>query len=336
MPIGWRLPSAIIGTGVVAATFVTALVLFGESAAIFSSIVISFENLNLVMSRITMNDIFITFFAFISFLLGHLYVKTNKFKYLFFTSLTLGFAIASKWSGIYAIAGVGLYIVFNQFRKKGVDFKWVLLLVIPAFVYLLSYGQFWLQGHTIKDFIDLNKQIWWYENRRDLQHNYATTPLYCVPKGVDGPKTFCPWVLDVRGVYFSYESYGQKAGYIYAIGNPLIFWFGVLAISYLIGKYLEEKKREYLLIILGYFIFWVPWIFTPRILFLHHYLPSLPFLSIASGFVLSKIYQTKYKFAAILIILAFAGMFFFLYPITTGFPINVTSIDHYMILKTWR
>src|SRR3989344_8022414 len=50
---GWRLPGAIFGTGVVAGVFILGLVLFNPTVAVFSSLVIAFENLTFVMSRIT-------------------------------------------------------------------------------------------------------------------------------------------------------------------------------------------------------------------------------------------------------------------------------------------
>ncbi|MBI3282652.1 phospholipid carrier-dependent glycosyltransferase [Candidatus Curtissbacteria bacterium] len=335
-PIGWRLPSAIFGTAIVGATYLAAFVLFGPVVAIFSAAVLAFENLNLVMSRITMNDVFVVFFIVVSFVFGHKYLSTNKFKHLLLTCLLLGLSVASKWTGAYAILAVGAYIFFGKMKERKVDFKLILLLAIPAAVYLLSYGQFWLQGHSVRQFIDLHKQIWWYQNRHDLEHSYGTTPLFCVPKGLEGPKTWCPWFLNSRGVYFSYEQYDQRAGYIYALGNPLIFWSGILAVSYLIGKYLDERKKEYLLILLGYFIFWVPWIFTPRLLFLYHYLPSIPFLAISIGLVLTSIWRTRFKYLSILILLIFAGAFFYFYPITSGFPIEPESIEKYMWLSTWR
>ena len=335
-PIGWRIPSAIFGTALVAATFALAYVLFGPAVAIFSAAIIGFENLNLVMSRIAMNDVFATFFILISFVLAYVYVQKKNFKYLFLTSLFLGFSVATKWSGFWAIVAVGLYAAIFKLKRKDFDFRLVTLVIVPVVVYLLSYGQFWLQGHSTRQFIDLHKQIWWYQNRSDLEHSYGTTPLYCVPKGLEGPKTWCPWVINSRGVYFSYEQYGERAGYIYALGNPLIFWAGILAVSFLIGKYFEEKKKEYLLILLGYFIFWVPWIFTPRLLFLYHYLPSIPFLSISLGIVLASIWKTKFRVVSVLILLVFAAAFFYFYPISTGLPIEPESIGRYMWLKSWR
>src|SRR3989339_589917 len=308
---GWRLPSLVFGTAIIPATFILAYILFGPLAAIFASTVIAFENLTFVMSRITMND-------------------------LLLTSIFLGLALASKWTGLYAIVVIFGYIVWPSIKKNEFYFKFLLLLIVPILIYLGSYGQFWIQGHSIRQFIDLHKQIWWYQNTRNLKHSYSTTPLYCVPEGLDGPKTWCPWALDTRGVYFSYEQYGTKAGYIYALGNPLILWAGIVAVSYLIGKFIEEKSKTYLLVLAGYFIFWLPWIFTPRVLFFYHYLSSIPFLSIALGLTLAKLFGTKLVFISILILGIFIAVFFYFYPISSGWPIEVAAIEKYMWLKTWR
>lgn len=335
-PFAWRLPSAIFGTGIVLATFFLAYFIFGLKVAVFSSIVIAFENLNLVLSRITMNDVFVTFFIIVSFTFGYLYLKNNLLKFLILTAIFLGLSVASKWTGFYAIGAIFGLVVFKKLLKRKIEFRDLLLLVIPALIYLLSYGQFWLQGHTWKQFADLHKQIWWYQNKHDLEHSYGTTPIYCVPKGLDGQKTFCPWVLDIRPVYYSYEQYDKKAGYIYALGNPLIFWVGFVAVFYLTLKNLKSRDRKTLFILLGYFIFWVPWILTPRIMFLSHYLPSIPFMAILLGFVLSKLHFGKYKYLVYLLLAFFVFTFFYFYPISTGYPIEVQAISKYMWISSWR
>ncbi|OGD97511.1 hypothetical protein A3A49_02960 [Candidatus Curtissbacteria bacterium RIFCSPLOWO2_01_FULL_38_11b] len=369
-PLGWRLPSVIFGTAIIPLTFILAFLLFGPIAAIFSATVIAFENLTFVMSRITMNDVFVTVFSLVAFIFLVLHSQKKKFIYLVLCALFLGFAVSSKWTGAYTILAVAVFIFFVRLRgflrlRTKLNFvgvatvpRYSLILIIPAVIYLLSYGQFWLQGHSVKQFVDLNKQIWWYQNRHDLEHTYGTTALFCVPKGTSAEKTWCPWILNARGVYFSYEQYGSpsgeagdkqslqssnsensaglKAGYIYALGNPLIFWGGIIAVSFVLGKFIEERKKEYALILLGYFVFWVPWIFTPRLMFLYHYLPSLPFLAISLGVSLAAIYKTKFKYATIVILLVFIAVFFYFYPISSGLPIDPNSIDRYMWLSTWR
>jgi len=335
-PVAWRLPSAIFGTALILATAILATVMFGKKAGVFAGLVLAFENLTLVMSRITMNDIFIAFFSVCAFIFAALYSKKQKFIWIFLASVSLGLAIASKWTGVYALIIVLAFIFFETLRNKKSLIPLLTIAIVPFFIYLASYGQFWLQGHSARQFIDLHKQIWWYQNRSDLQHPYGTTALFCTPKGLDGPKSWCPWILDIKGVYFSFETYGPKNGYIYALGNPLIFWTGLIAISYLIGKLISERNGKLSLILMGYFIFWVPWIFSPRLLFLYHYLPSLPFLAIALGIFLKDIWGTKFKFLTILAILIFAAAFFYFYPITSGFPINPQVLEKIMWLETWR
>src|SRR4030042_3978419 len=189
-PSGWRLPNLLFGTAIIPATFVLAFIIFGPIAAIFASTVIAFENLTFVMSRITMNDVFLTFWIIVSFIFFTLYVKNKSWKNLILTSVFLGLALSSKWPALYAILAILMLLFWNQIKDKKFDLvKFVPILIIPPILYLLSYGQFWLQGHSIQQFIDLHKQIWWYQNTRQLKHGYGTTPLYCVPEGLDGPKT---------------------------------------------------------------------------------------------------------------------------------------------------
>ncbi|MBI2599246.1 phospholipid carrier-dependent glycosyltransferase [Candidatus Curtissbacteria bacterium] len=335
-PIAWRLPSAIFGAAIIPLVFLLALLMFGPVTAVFSASVIAFENLNLAMSRITMNDIFLTLFVVASFIFTVLYDRQRKFKYKVVTVIFLGLAVASKWTGIWALAVVATYIIFSDFKKRTFKIGSLLLFILPGIIYLASYGQFWIQGHSFADFLGLHKQIWSYQNRRDLEHAYGTTPLFCVPNGLNGPRDFCPWILDARGVYFSFEGYGQKAGYIYALGNPLVFWFGAGAVIYLLKEFIKKRSQQVFLILAAYFVFWVPWIFSPRILFLHHYLPSIPFLSIALGLALAKIWEGRYRFLAVAVVATIVLTFFYFYPISSGYPIAMDAIDRYMWLKSWR
>ncbi len=336
-PFGWRLPSVIFGTAIIPSVFVLSFILFGPIVAIFASTVIAFENLTFVMSRITMNDVFVTFFILNAFTFLVSYLKTLKFKFLFLCSIFLGLAIASKWTGFYAILFSSVVVTIDQLLRKRITIFPLILVFVPLLIYLASYGQFWLQGHGVDDFFNLHKQIWWYQNRGDLQHSYGTTPLQCVPEGLSGKRSWCPWILDARGVYFSYEEYDDNlAGYIYALGNPLVFWSGLIAVAYLIGKYFDTRDFKLLLIVGAYGIFWVPWIFSPRIMFLYHYLPALPFLAVALGVALGDVYYSKLKFLAVFALVVFIAVFFYFYPISSGWPISKIAIDKYMWLNSWR
>ncbi|MBI2012445.1 phospholipid carrier-dependent glycosyltransferase, partial [Candidatus Curtissbacteria bacterium] len=157
VPFGWRLPSVIFGTAIIPLTFILTNLLFGPTAAVFASTVLAFENLTFVMSRITMNDVFMVFWILLSLIFAILAVRSQRLRYLVLTSAFLGLAVATKWSALYAIIAVASYIFFAHLRGGKALLKLSSLITIPALIYLASYGQFWLQGHSISQFVDLHR-----------------------------------------------------------------------------------------------------------------------------------------------------------------------------------
>src|SRR3972149_6500647 len=85
-PLAWRLPSAIFGTALIWETAILATVMLGKKAGLIAGLILAFENLTLVMSRITMNDIFIAFFSVCAFIFAAMYSKKQKFIWLFSSS----------------------------------------------------------------------------------------------------------------------------------------------------------------------------------------------------------------------------------------------------------
>lgn len=154
------------------------------------------------------------------------------------------------------------------------------------------------------------------------------------------------WPLNLYPVwyYVEYHKNGLISN-IFASGNPILFWLGVGAILITIYDFiLTLRKRNdpehysaiekdhplklspkdsYLLLLLGFFVFWLPWIFSPRIMFLYHYSPSVPFLSLALGHQISLITNHKSsKWLGIIILLLISLGFLIIYPILTGIPLN--------------
>ena len=153
-PLAWRLPSAIFGTALILATVILATVMFGKKAGVFAGLILAFENLTLVMSRITMNDIFIAFFSVCAFIFAALYSKKQKFIWLFYSSVFVGLAVSSKWTGAYALLIVLAFVFLERIRNQKSLIPLLTIAIVPFFIYLASYGQFWLQGHSARQFID--------------------------------------------------------------------------------------------------------------------------------------------------------------------------------------
>jgi hypothetical protein len=254
----WRLFSSVFGVLVIVAVYLLAKELFGSrKMALVAALVASFDGLMLAMSRIAMNDIYVTFFMLMALYSYRRAVrgKGSVEKWLL-VGVFAGLAAATKWSGVFVIALIGMWEVGRRWmglkdagRRRmaifgagllgsgavGVEvftrleelmgvMKWVVeiwlggllalvaywlsrvvgwkhlarlvlvLVVIPGVIYLVAFGQFWLQGHTVAQFKELHRQIWWYQTNLEATHPYQSKPWQ--------------WVLNLKPVWF-YVNYQE-------------------------------------------------------------------------------------------------------------------------------
>ncbi|MEW6055103.1 MAG: phospholipid carrier-dependent glycosyltransferase [Bdellovibrionota bacterium] len=332
---GMRLSSAIFGTLVIALTFLIGIELLGSTrAALISIFLLSIEGLAFVQSRVAMIDSHFLAFGLLGLLF---YIKWRKDRerklFLSLAALALGLALATKWSAIYLFGLLGADIVllwFNAPRRPKVRTVlswWLVLFGIPPIIYLISYSQFFSFGYNWAQFVELQRQMWWYHTNLDKTHSYQSVPWQ--------------WVLNLRPVwmYVNRPSESQTAN-IYNLGNPVIFYFGLYAIYRLAKDFRATWKWEYGFMLGAYFILWLPWVFSPRIMFLYHYLPAVPWLCLASGWVLEKwsldaelSRRKKFRVTIGLAALWFAVF----YPHLTALPVPVKFADSvYFFLSSWR
>lgn len=306
---GWRFPGAILGTLSILLVFLITKELFNDNfIALLASGALSLDGLFLVMSRVGMNDIYMVFFALLSL---YFYVKNRNF----FSALSFGLSLASKWSAVWMIPIIFL-THFVLKRKVKISYLWFLLL--PPLFYLLSYIPMFTSGHTFNQFIEVQKQMWWYHTRLKATHPYQSS--------------WWSWPFLIRPVWF-YTSGLMKGviGNIYAFGNPIIFWTGLISV-FISGIFaFFEKNKKVGLIVFAYTIFFAPWALSPRIMFIYHYLPSIPFMAILIGYVLKKYQKLIVPFFAISLI-----AFLYLFPHLTGIKIPVDLDLSYYWFPSWR
>ena len=355
----FRFPAVIFGVGVVYLTYLLALEIFKkEKIALFSAILISFDGLLFVMSRIGMADVYFLFFLLLTIYLA------LKQKYAW-SGVCLGLSIATKWTGIYLYPVIGAILISKLFKnqvclssrlnqdcrppKNRVFTPYFLHLggvvilsfvLIPMVVYLLVYTPFFTSGHSWEKFLELQRQMWGYHTNLKATHNYQSQAW--------------SWPLMLRPVWFWVNYKGDKIANIYNLGNPAIWWIGLLILPVAIWKAIKasffspsrshfvpprrclksDTSEEGLpLVVFCYFAFWLPWLFSPRIMFLHHYLPAIPFLCILIAWFLDKIKKELFVISYLLfVILSFS----FFYPIYTGLLIPRKFLDFIMWLPSWR
>jgi dolichyl-phosphate-mannose--protein O-mannosyl transferase len=306
---GWRIPAAIFGTAVVFVVFLITKYLFKDNTlALLASAIFSLDGLPIVMSRIGMNDMYFLFFALLAL---YLFFKNNNF----WSALCLGLSAASKWTFMWSLP---IFAVSHFVLRKKIRLSYLWFFILPPVVYIASYLPMFLTGHNFDIFIGVQKQMWWYHTGLNATHAYSSP--------------WWSWPILARPVWlYTNTSNDGFVGNIYAMGNPLLFWSGIVAIiTSAINSYYRENK-QLALVIFSYLIFFVPWAASPRIMFLYHYLPSIPFLSILLAYMLRK---SPNLIIPMFIVIGSAFLYF--YPHWTGLSIPVVLDSSYYLFTSWK
>ncbi len=252
-PWGFRLPGVLLGILSVYLVYLLAKKIFNnETVALLSAFLYSLNGLLLVQARTGMNDIYVVTFMLVSVLL-------MLHKRFFWSAVFLGLALSSKWSALYLYSLIFIYCAYKrQF------FRFFYYILIPPLVYLATYAPFFIQGHTIDQFRELQQQMWWYHSNLKATHDYASP--------------WWSWPFNFYPVWYYVDYQGTKIANIFASGNPMMFWFGFMAILMSIYDFVFEKssknRTKLIFLILGYCAFLLPWALSPRIMFLYHFSPS--------------------------------------------------------------
>lgn len=306
---GWRLPGAVFGTAVVFLVYLLGKRLFKkETVGILAAAVFALDGLPLAMSRIGMNDTYFLFFALFSI---WLFLK-NKF---FLSALLLGLALSSKWTAVWVLPVVFAAMWLFKIKPR---FKIFWFFLVPPVVYFLSYFGFFLSGHGFAQFVELQQQMWWYHTNLAATHPFQSS--------------WWSWPVLLRPVWFFVEDKGDFISNIYAMGNPLVFWGGLAALGFMGFAGVVKKQKELLFVFMAWGIFFLPWALSPRIMFLYHYLPAVPFLSLALAWFLSL--QNKKTIIYCLVPIALLYLFFFSH--WTGVFVPKWLDQLYYWLPGWR
>lgn len=346
-PIGWRLPSVVFSllTLLVFYFFLKFLAdnfLFKKDKdssshfALVGTFFLSLEGLFLVQSRIAMNDVFLLLFLLLAVFVYFYYLTLERESKkadlnLLLMGLIWGLALATKWSAFFPLVTLMIYHLLSQeFSKKSflrrLPFLAFVFILIPFFIYFLSYLPMFLAGKRLSYFWVLQGQILRSQLSNPAIHLYSSSPIQ--------------WFLNLRSILYFTNS---KGAMIYALGNPILFIYFIFTIPFLLGQKIKNNQRKTLfLLLLLYFSTFIFWIFSPRILFFYHYLPALPFIITLLSFLvinsLNKI-EDKSKKRALFFNIIFWPLFTFLifYPHWTAIAVpNELREAIYFSLESWR
>jgi predicted membrane-bound dolichyl-phosphate-mannose-protein mannosyltransferase len=117
-PFAWRFPGVIAGALTALLLYLLARILFKRrSIAVLVGILVAVDGMFFVQSRIAMNDVYVGLFIVAAYtLFAAVWTGWWRWRWAWLVALPvvgvlLGLALASKWVGLYAIAGVGILIL---------------------------------------------------------------------------------------------------------------------------------------------------------------------------------------------------------------------------------
>jgi dolichyl-phosphate-mannose--protein O-mannosyl transferase len=196
-----------------------------------------------------------------------------------------GLATATKWTGLYAWAAIGLLFVADWLGRRersiwfvapgplGPALIVVLFIALPLAVYVLSYIPYFSLGHTFEEFLRLQQSIYNYHSHLNATHDYGSS--------------WYQWPFGRKAVYLYVSQTGFERQEIWTIPNLVLFWGGLVAMFALVRRALRTHSTALGLVAFAAAIQYVSWIPIGRVTFLYHYLPVVPFLAIALGWWLA-------------------------------------------------
>jgi dolichyl-phosphate-mannose-protein mannosyltransferase len=368
---GWRISTALIGTATVLVLYLVAKTMTGSIAfATVASSLMAIDGLAIVMSRVALLDNFLTFFLLLAFWFVLLDRRTHLDRlaalvaarstsavrpawgpvlwnrpWVIAAGAAVGAATAVKWSGLYAAAGLGVYLVVTDalarrragvavwpadaaFRQGAATF--VLFVPVAFAVYLASWAG-WLTtdgGYGRAEGLwTYHKAIYDFHVGLSSGHGYASAAWQ--------------WPLLLRPTSMYYESTPQGTGVcaasngcvenIYSMPNPLIWYAGIAAAAYLVYRFARTRDGRYALVLTGIGVTYLPWLLYPaRTMFQFYTIAMLPFLLLALTFALRDIAGADHADPVrrisgqrmVLVFLALAVVLTaFWYPILTAAPV---------------
>ena len=318
--------------------------------------------LHLVQSRVAMLDSFVTLFVVAAVLFAVLDGRRRQGSrgedldapgwlrrlalgrpWRLAAGLALGSAIAVKWSGGYVAIGlvvllVALEVAATERPAEGKGSSWwsafgtafrreavpslVLLGAVPVVVYLASYT-----GRVHGDLLALP----WREGsawRVILEHQLAMLRFHTGLAG-DHPYESAPWawLLLKRPVAYSFAD-GTGYREVVAIGNPLTWWPGALALGYVGVRWVRSGAslvRPEVVVLAAALSTYLPWLIlsgSRSQVFIWYLLPTIPFLYAALGLVAANAWQSLAgRISLALAAGAVALSFAFFWPILTASPL---------------
>lgn len=386
-PVGWRISAAIAGIIGVLLVCRLAWRLFSSiPVTLMAGLFLATDGIHVVMSRVGLLDIFLSTFVLGAFLA----VVKDQQQYmprleaaladkerqphilwrpwLLSAGILLGLACGVKWSGLYAVAVLGLFVVMREalLRRRYGDNDWpwqtifpdgivafLYLVVVSGTVYVLSWTSWFVNmnawGHSpentslwgrFHDWLSYHDQMWGFHTGLTTEHTYQSNPL--------------GWMLQIRPTSFWFDQSSTACGAetctsaITALGNPLLWWAGIIAVGLLLWHTLMRRRWETGVLLAGFLAMYMPWfLYLGRTVFTFYTVAFAPYVAIGVAWMIGRLVGAKLpglpsvrrnrwlRLLALVLAGAILASAVYFAPLWTGWPIPYDSWHDRMWFDSW-
>jgi dolichyl-phosphate-mannose--protein O-mannosyl transferase len=267
----------------------------------------------------------------------------------------LGLGTATKWFGVIPWAMcLGLIIFVRLLQNWGVRFAnysstdwyqrdlWrgvkttdflLYFVAVPLLVYYSTFFPALLQkenAHSLWDILfDAQARMWDGQGRVVDSHPYMSS--------------WTGWALLKRPIWYAFDKEGtadESVRGVLLLGNPLMMWGGLVALTYCFKDWLNERRRDAMLIAVTYLAFYFSWAVIPRkVAFYYYYYPAGMTLSLAITYVFHRLKDSKLASTASIAQACFLGaamgLFIYFFPILAALKIPANSYVKYTWFQSW-
>ena len=286
-PWSWRLASAVMGTVLVAITYLLMRRMFNSRiAAALASLFILCDGQFLIDSRTAHWEILYLTFGAWAYLMVFRFAQStdplSRRRSLAWMGLALGLSLGSKLGIPVVIAALvmsAVTFVMMQPASAGkresarvpmrqIAAAFALVGGLSTLVYLALY----MPNYWLGFWRGASDQIAYYKTEWKWQTHLPPTHAQSSP--------WWSWPLMLRPIrYWRQEDFlalpGANVASIRGIGNPIVWWAVVVAIPILAGEAIRRKSMPRAFLVLGYIAYLAMWIPISRYKFTYYYMPSL-------------------------------------------------------------
>jgi dolichyl-phosphate-mannose-protein mannosyltransferase len=200
------------------------------------------------------------------------------------------------------------------------------ILIVPG-IYCLTYIPFLNCvgvgdiGSGFRQIIESQKGMYDYHSKLAATHPFSSS--------------WWGWPFNFKPLWIysgSSPAPGMKDS-IVSMGNPLIWFLGLVGVVVLLYKLLTERRFSIMhYVFIGLLSVYLPWVLVSRIAFIYHFYPVLPLYYVVVAFLLESVWRTGPKGKKLVFTLLGLALVLFVmfYPVLSGIEVPSAYVDKYL------